>query len=254
MWHGCADELARRFTVVAADLPGYGDSSPSGSGPRSCAALQARAGDRPRAGDGGARATSASRWPGHDRGGRVAYRMALDQPERGHARWRCSTSSRRPRSGRAPDARLALAYWHWGFLAQPAPLPERLIGSRPRRLLRAPRAGGWGSASEPRRLPASRCWTPTVDSCVTRRVVQAICEDYRAGASIDRELDEADRVAANRIECAAARALGQPRGAAAAATTTCSRSGVTGPVTCAAARSTPRTSWSRISRPRSPTG
>ena len=90
------------------------------------------------------------------------------------------------------DDRFAVIYWHWGFLAQPAPLPERLIGSDPEAFfehhVRRMGIGGGDSSRYP---------SEVVD--VYRRqlrdagAVQAICEDYRAGASIDRRLDEADR-------------------------------------------------------------
>ena len=113
-----------------ADLPGYGASFRPAPARRSRPALQARAGPRlveAMAALGHERFAVA----GHDRGGRVAYRMALDHPERGHRGRRCSTSCRPARCGRAPTRALALVYWHWAFLAQPAPLPERLIAGDP---------------------------------------------------------------------------------------------------------------------------
>jgi haloacetate dehalogenase len=196
MWHGCADALARRFTVVAADLPGYGDSHrPLPAPDHSPHSKRALATDLVQA----MSALGHERFAvaGHDRGGRVAYRMAFDWPERIRALAVLDIVPTAEVWARA-DARLALAYWHWGFLAQPAPLPERLIGSDPdgyyehhiKRL---------GLGEDPRRYPKS------VLDAYRRQlrdlsVVQAICEDYRAGASIDRELDEADRVAGNRIE------------------------------------------------------
>jgi haloacetate dehalogenase len=196
MWHGCAQELAGRFTVVAADLPGYGDSHrPAPAADHAPHSKRATATDLIQA----MAALGFERFAvaGHDRGGRVAYRMALDWAERVQALAVLDIVPTAEVWARA-DARLALAYWHWGFLAQPAPLPERLIGSDPdgyyehhiRRM---------GIGEDPRLYPKSvldayrrQLRDPTV--------VQAICEDYRAGASIDRELDEADRAAVNRIE------------------------------------------------------
>jgi haloacetate dehalogenase len=196
MWHGCAQELAGRFTVVAADLPGYGDSHrPAPAADHAPHSKRAVATDLIQA----MAALGFERFAvaGHDRGGRVAYRMALDWAERVQALAVLDIVPTAEVWARA-DARLALAYWHWGFLAQPAPLPERLIGSDPdgyyehhvRRL---------GIGEDPRLYPKSvldayrrQLRDPTV--------VQAICEDYRAGASIDRELDEADQAAGNRIE------------------------------------------------------
>jgi haloacetate dehalogenase len=196
MWHGCADALAKRFTVVAADLPGYGDSyRPSPTADHAPHSKRAVATDLVQA----MMVLGFERFAvaGHDRGGRVAYRMALDWVDRVRALAVLDIVPTAEVWARA-DAALALAYWHWGFLAQPAPLPERMIGADPdgyyehhiKRL---------GLGEDPRRYPKS------VLDAYRRQlrdlsVVQAICEDYRAGASIDRELDEADRVAGNRIE------------------------------------------------------
>jgi len=196
MWHGCADALSERFTVVAPDLPGYGDSfRPEPADDHAPHSKRAIATDlvQVMAALGFERFAVA----GHDRGGRVAYRMALDHAEAVAAVAVLDIIPTAEVWARA-DARLALAYWHWGFLAQPAPLPERLIGSDPdgyyehhvRRL---------GIGEESGRYPKS------VLDAYRRQlrdpaVVQAICEDYRAGATIDRELDDADRTAGNQIE------------------------------------------------------
>jgi haloacetate dehalogenase len=196
MWHGCAGELARRFTVVAADVPGYGAwHRPAPAADHAPHSMRAMAVDlvQAMADLGHGRFAVA----GHDRGGRIAYRMALDHPGVVSALAVLDIVPTAEVWVRA-DARLALAYWHWGFLAQPAPLPERLIGSDPdgyfehhvRRL---------GIGDDPRLYPA-----PVLD--VYRRqlrepaVVEAICEDYRAGATIDRQLDEGDRTAGTRID------------------------------------------------------
>jgi len=196
MWHGCAAALAQRFTVVAADLPGYGDSHrPSPAPDHAPHSKRAMASDLVQAmADLGFERFAVA---GHDRGGRVAYRMALDWAERVRALAVLDIVPTAEVWARA-DARLALAYWHWGFLAQPAPLPERLIGSDPdgyyehhiRRM---------GIGKDPRLYPKS-----VLDAyrrqLRDRGAVQAICEDYRAGATIDRTLDEADRAAGRRIE------------------------------------------------------
>src|ERR1700761_5448381 len=125
MWHGCAEGLARRFTVVAADLPGYGDSH------RPVPAADHRPHSKRAMGEDLRQAMAElghDRFAvaGHDRGGRVAYRMALDHPETVTAVAVLDIVPTAEVWSRA-DERLALAYWHWGFLAQPAPLPERLI-------------------------------------------------------------------------------------------------------------------------------
>jgi haloacetate dehalogenase len=95
------------------------------------------------------------------------------------------------------DARLSLVFWHWGFLAQPAPLPERLIaGDLTAFFDHHLRSIGLGA--EPGRYPEAvmEAYRAQLED---PSVVQAICEDYRAGAGIDRELDEADR--GRLIEC-----------------------------------------------------
>jgi haloacetate dehalogenase len=125
MWHAVAPGLAERLTVVAADLPGYGDSfRPPVTEDHASHGKRALAEDLVAAMDAlGHRAFAVA---GHDRGGRVAYRMALDHPE---AVTRMVVMDIVP-TGEVwahADAQLALAYWHWSFLAQPAPLPEKLI-------------------------------------------------------------------------------------------------------------------------------
>src|SRR5262249_25547277 len=125
MWHAVAPALAERFTVVAADLPGYGDSfRPPVSEDHAPHSKRALAEDlvaamRRLGHDSFAVA-------GHDRGGRVAYRMALDHPGAVSALAALDIAPTGEIWSRADD-RFALGYWHWPFLAQPAPLPERLM-------------------------------------------------------------------------------------------------------------------------------
>ncbi len=189
MWHGVAPALAERFTVVASDLSGYGsslrpapaaDHAPHSKRSLACDQVQAMA------------SLGHERFAvaGHDRGGRVAYRMALDHPDRVRALAVLDIVPTAEVCARA-DVRFALAYWHWGFLAQPAPLPERLIAGDPDAFFdHHLRAIGLGR--EPGRYPESvlASYRRQLDDS---GAVQAICEDYRAGASIDREHDELDR-------------------------------------------------------------
>jgi haloacetate dehalogenase len=188
MWHAAASRLAERFTVVATDLSGYGESfRPTPAPDHAPHSKRALALDQVQA----MAALGHERFAvaGHDRGGRVAYRMALDHPERVSALVVLDIVPTAEVWARA-DAQLALGYWHWGFLAQPAPLPERLIAGDPdayfdhhlRRI---------GLGADPRRYPKA------VMDAYRRQLddpgaVEAICEDYRAGATIDRVLDEAD--------------------------------------------------------------
>jgi haloacetate dehalogenase len=196
MWHSAAPQLAERFTVVAADIPGYGGSfRPAPAPDHAPHSKRALAEDLVAAiAELGFERFAVA---GHDRGGRVAYRMALDHPDRVT---RLAVLDIVPTGdvwARA-DRMFAIGYWHWPFLAQPAPLPERLIGSDPdaywQHHLRRIGLGG-----EPGRYPDEvlAAYRAQLDEPA---VVEAICEDYRAGATIDVEHDEADRDL-RRIDC-----------------------------------------------------
>ena len=193
MWGGIAGELARDFTVVAPDLRGYGASSrpPTVADHRTY-------GKRAMARDGVElmRALGFETFDvvGHDRGGRAAYRMALDHPD---AVRRLTVMDVVPTSevwARA-DARMALGYWHWAFLALPAPVPETLIAPDPEFFFFDAEFGGIIRRFRPEAVADYARWVRDP------AVVHAICEDYRAGATCDRELDDEDRVAGRRIGC-----------------------------------------------------
>jgi haloacetate dehalogenase len=189
MWRTAAPLLADRYTVVVADLPGYGASfRPVPTPDHAAHSKRALALDlvESMAGLGHDRFAVA----GHDRGGRVAYRMALDHPDRVTAAAVFDVVPTGEVWSRA-DAAMALGYWHWAFLAQPAPLPERLIEADPDAFFDFHvRALGLGGA--PGRYPADlmTAYRRLLDDPGT---VQAICEDYRAGAGVDRDHDDADR-------------------------------------------------------------
>jgi haloacetate dehalogenase len=187
MWHAVAPLLAGRFSLVVADLPGYGDSfRPPVSEDHAAHGKRALAADLVAAM--AALGHAAFAVAGHDRGGRVAYRMALDHPG---AVTRLAVLDIVPTGevwSRA-DAGFALGYWHWGFLAQPAPLPERLILADPEAFWPAvQRMGMKADARYPEEVLAdyrARLRDPAA--------VEAMCEDYRAGATVDRALDDAER-------------------------------------------------------------
>ena len=129
MWRRVAPLLARRFTVVCPDLRGYGRSGcPASRADHAPYAKRAMANDMVFAMEklGFARFSVA----GHDRGGRVAYRLALDHPERVERLAVLDVLSTADAWERA-DKRLATAFWPWSLLAQPEPLPERLVSSAP---------------------------------------------------------------------------------------------------------------------------
>ena len=200
MWHAAAPLLAARHTVVAADLAGYGASfRPAPAPDHAPHSKRALALDQVQA----MAALGFDRFAvaGHDRGGRVAYRMALDHPDRVEHLAVLDIVPTGEVWARA-DRDFARGYWHWAFLALPTPLPERLIGGDPQAFFDLHvRAGlGLGLGAEPARYPAEvlDAYRRALDDPGT---VEAMCEDYRAGATLDVEHDDADREAERRIAC-----------------------------------------------------
>jgi haloacetate dehalogenase len=198
MWRAAASLLADRHTVVASDLAGYGASfRPAPTPDHAPHSKRAMALDQVEA----MAALGFDRFAvaGHDRGGRVAYRMALDHPARVE---RLAVLDIVPTGEvwRRADRDFAPGYWHWAFLSQPAPLPERLIGADPQAFFDLHVRAGMGLGAEPGRYP------PEVLDAYRRALddpgaLEAMCEDYRAGASVDAALDDADREAGRRIGC-----------------------------------------------------
>jgi haloacetate dehalogenase len=193
MWHGLAPRLAARFTVVAADLRGYGDSAkPTGGPPHATYAKRTLARDMVRlmAQLGFDRFHLAA----HDRGARVAHRLALDHPD---ALDRLALLDIVPTRTlfEATDMAVAMAYEHWFFLAQPAPFPESMIDAAPVAYLRA-KLGGWGTGLAAFAPAALAEYERCIQEPAT---VHAMCEDYRAAATIDLDHDRAD--ASARIHC-----------------------------------------------------
>jgi haloacetate dehalogenase len=196
-WHRLAPALASYCTVVAIDSRGYGQSSAPPGDPEhtvyskrlmaeDClAVMQALGYDR-------------FMVMGHDRGARVAYRLALDHPE---------VVSRLIALDILPTAEVwarmtaasALSVYHWLFLAQPYPLPETLIGGASEyyveHTLRSWTKDRTLACFEPAALAYYRALLRAPER------VHAVCEDYRAGATTDRRADEADREAGRKISC-----------------------------------------------------
>jgi haloacetate dehalogenase len=197
MWHKAAPALAEHFTLVIADLPGYGWSVAPSAQPdhapytkRAMATVMIEIMDKL----GHAHFSLA----GHDRGGRVAYRLALDHPGRierlavldivpTYAMWH------------GIDARLAYRIWHWTFLALPYPFPEETIGNDPIGFFDWKTAAGTKpkdlSPFDPRALAHYHAFFKDPHR------IHATCEDYRAGRTTDLSLDEADRAAGRKIQC-----------------------------------------------------
>ncbi|MEP6677678.1 MAG: alpha/beta hydrolase [Betaproteobacteria bacterium] len=193
MWHKVAPALAHRFTVVCADLRGYGDSSkPPSDATHAPYSKRAMAADMVEL----MRDLGYAQFflVGHDRGGRVAHRLCLDHPQAVLRAAVLDISPTRTMFAKTDQA-FATAYYHWFFLIQPFDYPEKLIGADPGYYLRRKLgSGGAGGAHFDARAMAEyeRCFRDPA-------AIHASCEDYRAAASIDLVHDAAD--ADRRIEC-----------------------------------------------------
>ncbi len=193
IWHKVAPTLAQHYTLVAADIRGYGDSSKrAGLSDHANYAKRAMAQDQVTL----MRTLGFDRFLvlAHDRGARVAHRLAMDHPQ---AVRRLVTLDIAPTLAmyEQTNEAFARAYWHWFFLIQPAPLPERLIEADPARYitdLMGKRSAGL-APFDPRALAEyQRC-------IALPGAAHATCEDYRAAATIDLDHDRADRDAGRKL-------------------------------------------------------
>jgi len=193
MWHAVAPVLAKHFTVIATDLTGYGMSSkPASSDDHAPYSKRAMANDQIAV----MRHLGHSHFmvAGHDRGGRVAYRMALDHP---HVVQKLAILDIIPtfeafeRGGKD----FGLGYYHWFFLAQPEPLPETLINKDPDWFWH------WHTDRGQRGFFAPEAVEDYLACFRNPETIRAICEDYRAGATIDCIFDAQDKEAGRRIAC-----------------------------------------------------
>ncbi|WP_336741694.1 alpha/beta hydrolase [Aureimonas altamirensis] len=193
-WHKVAPSLAERFTVVIPDLRGYGDSSkPDGGEDHSAYSFRAMAQDNVEL----MRSLGFDRFQlaGHDRGARVAFRMALDAPQ---AVRRLAALDIVPTYELLSNVTLGwgLESYHWFFMAQKAPFPERLIGADLEYYIdyKLNKKGVGLSIFDPRAFAEYK-------RCTTHEQIHAVCEDYRATVTVDHQMDAADRAAGRRIEC-----------------------------------------------------
>jgi haloacetate dehalogenase len=193
-WRGVVPALAERHTVVAADIRGYGETSAPPGGPHGEGYTKREmAGElcELMAGLGHPRFAAV----GHDRGARVAYRMALDRPEAVHRLAVLNvvpTIDQFDRMTGGPS----LGYWPWFLLAQPEPFPERLIAGAPEHILRFI-FDSWADRAEAIDAEAFAVYAAALDAATAA----SMCADYRASFWLDRADEAADRRAGRRIEC-----------------------------------------------------
>jgi haloacetate dehalogenase len=190
MWHRVAPALAQTRRVVLMDLRGYGDSGRPPAGEASAAYAK-----REMALDALAvmRSLGHERFAvlAHDRGARVAHRLALDHPQAVERLLLLDIAPTLAMYEGTTEA-FARAYWHWFFLVQPAPLPERLITADPIAYLRE----GMGRRGD---CFGPEAWAEYERCIVVPGTAAAICADYRASAGIDLDHDRADRDAGRRL-------------------------------------------------------
>jgi haloacetate dehalogenase len=194
-WAGIAPELAKSFRVIVPDLRGYGDSdAPPDDADHTVYSKRRMAQDIVTLAD----RLGVARFHilGHDRGARVTYRLALDHPDRVN---RVGIVEVIPTADfwRAWNAEIAFKAYHWTFLAQPAPLPERLIAADPVGYIEHT-LQNWTMAR------TLKVFAPEALDAYRRQArdparIAAMCADYRAGATTDRAIDEADRAAGRKI-------------------------------------------------------
>lgn len=196
IWHRVAQQLEKDFYLVMPDLRGYGDSSKAPGLPdHSNYSKRAMAQDMVDVMD--ALGVATFFLCGHDRGGRVAHRLAVDHPARVQ---RLCVIDIAPTLDMyaATDFEFARAYYHWFHLIQPHPLPETMINGNPLAYLHA-KLGGWGSAGMGYIEPAALA---EYERCFCQPdTVHALCEDYRASAGIDLEHDRTSRAQGQKIAC-----------------------------------------------------
>jgi len=183
IWHRVAPALAKHFTVIASDLRGYGASSkPQGLADHSTYSKRAMASDQAQL----MNALGFSHYGvlGHDRGGRVAHRLALDYGKQVNKLMVLDISPTLAMYEQT-TMQFASSYWHWFFLIQKAPIPETMIGANTEFFMKQFMGGRHAGLS----IFAPECWQEYVLAMSDPACLHAMCEDYRAAASIDLEHD-----------------------------------------------------------------
>lgn len=195
MWHRVAPALAERFSVVCPDLRGYGGSFKPGATPDHSPYAKAEmsrdmVATMEQLGHGRFLIGS------HDRGARVAHRLAIDFPDRVEKLAVLDIVPTIEHFERT-DMKFALGYYHWFWLAQPHPFPEVLIEAAPETWF----AFQTARAPEPPLFFAPEALADYLAAIRDRKTITGICEDYRAAATIDLEHDRASRSAGRKVQC-----------------------------------------------------
>lgn len=195
IWHRVAPALAARFTVVCPDLRGYGGSfKPNATADHAayCKAEMARDMVAVMEQLGHRRFMIGS----HDRGARVAHRLAIDFPDRVEKLAVLDIIPTVEHFERA-DTQFALGYYHWFWLAQPHPFPEVLINAAPEVWF----AFHTTKTPQPPDFFAPEALADYLDAARNPDTIRGMCEDYRAAASIDLEHDRASRAEGRKVQC-----------------------------------------------------
>lgn len=194
MWHQVVPALLPHFKVVLMDLRGYGDSArPAASSDHSAHSKRTMAQDAVAV----MQAHGIERFSvlAHDRGARVAHRLAVDHPQAVDRLMLLDIAPTLAMYEQTTEA-FARAYWHWFFLIQPSPLPEALIADDPARYLRSVMGNRFAGL----KVFDPAAWTEYERCLALPGTAEAICEDYRASAGIDLEHDRADVALGRKLE------------------------------------------------------
>ncbi|UPQ84072.1 alpha/beta hydrolase [Pseudomonas knackmussii] len=194
MWHKIADQLAERFTVVAADLRGYGDSSkPEGGENHVAYSKREMARDQVEL----MQALGFERFDilAHDRGARVSHRLAMDHPQVVRRMILLDIAPTLAMYSQTNET-FARAYWHWFFLIRPAPIPESLLALNPEQILK----GAVATRPDHQHPFSDAAFAEYLRCMKLPGTIHAFCEDYRASAGIDLEHDREDRAAGRMIQ------------------------------------------------------
>lgn len=195
MWHAVAPDLARDHTVVCPDLRGYGGShKPEASDDHAAYAKREMARDMVEV----MATLGHERFDlvGHDRGARVAHRLAIDHPDRVGRLAVLDIVPTLEHFERA-DMAFGLGYYHWFWFAQPHPFPETVISAAPEAWFRAHTS----REPKPPDFFHPRAYADYMAAVRTPEMVRGMCEDYRAAATIDLDHDRISRTAGDRIRC-----------------------------------------------------